>query len=131
MPPDQSAPDLSTVAALAQSPASKGENDAAAGSVALDEPQQMNLFDIPEPHAEVVRKLRLPAHSSAAAPIFMDEERVSGTNTMVVNTAEALRVLVKSLHDAGSFSLDTETTSEDPRSAELVGISCSMAAGEA
>jgi DNA polymerase-1 len=53
------------------------------------------------------------------------------TNTMVVDSEEALRVLIKSLYDAGHFALDTETTSEDPRRAQLVGISLAMAAGEA
>src|SRR5258708_6232439 len=44
---------------------------------------------------------------------------------------EALQVLVSSLRDAGVFALDTETTSDDIWHAELVGISCSMAPGEA
>src|SRR5262249_18000336 len=43
----------------------------------------------------------------------------------------ALQVLVKSLRDKGSFSLDTESTSEDPWHAQLVGISLSMEPGEA
>jgi DNA polymerase-1 len=35
------------------------------------------------------------------------------------------------MYDAGAFAFDTETTSEDPRHAKLVGISCSMAPAEA
>ena len=42
-----------------------------------------------------------------------------------------MQVLVKSLRDKGSFSLDTESTSEDPWHAQLVGISLSMEPGEA
>jgi DNA polymerase-1 len=38
---------------------------------------------------------------------------------------------LKSLRDKGSFALDTESTSEDPWHAQLVGISLSMAPGEA
>ncbi len=50
---------------------------------------------------------------------------------MVIDSEDALRVLSQSMRSAGAFALDTETTSEDPRHADLVGISLSMAAGEA
>ena len=91
---------------------------------------QPSLFGTLEPATEVVRKLRLPS-TAQSEPLFMDETDSYKTNTMIVNTEEALRVLVKSLRDAGSFALDTESTSGDPWHAELVGISLSMAAGEA
>jgi len=91
---------------------------------------QPSLFGALEPATEVVRKLRLPA-SPQAEPLFFDEKEAFKTNTFIVNTEEALQVLVKSLRDKGSFSLDTESTSEDPWHAQLVGISLSMAPGEA
>ncbi len=90
---------------------------------------QLNLFNLPEPATEVVRKLHLP--STSAEPLFLPDESARTTNTMIVDTEQALRVLVKSLRDAGTFAFDTETTSDDVWHAELVGISCSMAAGEA
>jgi DNA polymerase-1 len=91
---------------------------------------QPSLFGTLEPATEVVRKLRLPS-TPQGEPLFLDEKEAFKTNTMIVNTEEALQVLVKSLRDAGSFALDTESTSEDPWHAQLVGISLSMAPGEA
>ncbi len=107
------------------------QSSAQAVAVAEDAPAQLSLFDVEEPHTEVVRKLRLPTPANAVTPVFLENEDIPKTNTLVVDTEEALRVLMKSLVDTGYFALDTETTSEDPRRAELVGISCAMAAGEA
>ncbi|HEX9133512.1 MAG TPA: DNA polymerase I, partial [Ktedonobacteraceae bacterium] len=95
-----------------------------------DELMQPSLFGTLEPATEVVRKLRLPT-TQQGEPLFLDEKEAFKTNTMIVNTEAALQVLVKSLRDAGSFALDTESTSEDPWHAQLVGISVSMAPGEA
>ena len=104
---------------------------AQAVAVAEESPAQLSLFEVEEPHAEVVRKLRLPAPATSTTPIFLEDEDIQKTNTLIVDSEEALRVLIKSLLDTGHFAFDTETTSEDPRRAELVGMSCSMAAGEA
>lgn len=100
-----------------------------AAEVASDthEPVQLNLFGTAESPPETIRRLRLP--SVANTPFFIEDEKT--TNTMIVNTEEALQVLVNSLQNAGGFALDTESTSEDPWHAELVGISCSTAPGEA
>jgi DNA polymerase I len=95
-----------------------------------DELTQPTLFGELEPATEVVRKLRLPS-TAQSEPLFLDEKDSFKTNTMIVTTVEALQVLAKSLHDAGRFALDTESTSEDPWHAQLVGISFSMAPGEA
>ena len=97
-------------------------------------PVQLDLFDMPEASQEVVRKLRLPSVSRdpQEAPLRLIEEgSAKKTSTMIVNSEDALQVLIKSMYDAGKFAFDTETTSEDPWHASLVGISCSMAAGEA
>ncbi len=98
-------------------------------------PAQLSLFEMPEPTGEVVRKLRLPAVGQsgiAETPLFfMDKEDPKKTSTLVVNTPEMLRVLVSSLRGSGAFAMDTESTSEDPWQAELVGLSFAMAPGEA
>jgi len=96
----------------------------------VEELMQPSLFGTLEPAPEVVRKLRLPTIPQSE-PLFLDEKEGFKTNTFIVDTEEALRVLVKSLRDKGSFSLDTESTSEDPWHAQLVGISLSMEPGEA
>jgi DNA polymerase-1 len=100
-------------------------------AVQVEEPLQLNLFEMAEPHMETVRKLRLPGPAQENAVLFLDEKPAQQTNTMIITSEEALRVLVKSLYDAGSFAFDTETTSEEPRHASLVGLSLSMAPGEA
>jgi DNA polymerase-1 len=97
---------------------------------AQDELTQPTLFGALEPATEVVRKLRLPS-TAQGEPLFLDEKDSFKTNTMIVTTGEALQVLAKSLRDAGRFALDTESTSEDPWHAQLVGISLAMTPGEA
>ncbi len=89
---------------------------------------QLDLFGAEEQKREVVQRLRLP--SIASVPII-DEGTTKSTDTMIVQSKEALHVLIKSLRDTGTFALDTETTSDDPWHGELVGISISMAPGEA
>jgi DNA polymerase-1 len=105
-------------------------SDAQDSTDTVEELMQPSLFGTLEPAPEVVRKLRLPT-ASQAKPLFLDEKEAFKTNTFIVDTEDALRVLVKSLRDKGSFSLDTESTSEDPWHAQLVGISLSMEPGEA
>jgi DNA polymerase I len=107
-------------------------HEQSASAVALEDmPAQMSLFEVEMPHEEIVHTLHLPSLPGQRDGLFVDSEQVKQTNTMIVDTEEGLRVLIKSLTDAGSFAIDTETTSEDPRRAELVGISLSMAEGEA
>ncbi|HEY4387987.1 MAG TPA: 5'-3' exonuclease H3TH domain-containing protein, partial [Ktedonobacteraceae bacterium] len=102
-----------------------------AGAEAENEPTQLSLFEMTEPHTEVVHKLRLPALEQASTPLFLDEMTAAEhTNTLIVDSEDALRVLIKSLYDAGAFAFDTETTSDDPRHAGLVGFSFAMAPGE-
>ena len=101
---------------------------------AKSEPVQLDLFEASEANQEVVRKLRLPSVSRDPQEIplrLMEEGSAKKTSTMIVNSENALQVLIKSIFDAGKLALDTETTSDDPWHATLVGISLSMAAGEA
>jgi DNA polymerase I len=104
-------------------------------STDLDGPTQLSLFELSQPTNETVHKLRLPV-AGQGAPVetpllFMDQADTKKTSTMVVNTPEMLRVLVSSMRAAGAFAMDTESTSEDPWLAELVGLSFAMAPGEA
>ncbi len=116
---------------------SAGGQDAAVGEAVAGEqeegPQQLSLFEVPTAHAEHVQRLRLPSAVADRPTLFVeDQERAAQTtSTMIVNTEESLRVLIKSMEDAGQFAFDTETSSEEPRKAELVGMSFAMAPGEA
>ncbi|GCE20416.1 DNA polymerase I [Dictyobacter kobayashii] len=96
-----------------------------------EDPAQLSLFEVETPHEEVVHKLRLPGMPSPGSALLEDREAAKQTNTLIVNSEEGLRILVKSLADAGRFAIDTETSSDEPRHADLVGISLSMAPGEA
>ncbi|HEV2580856.1 MAG TPA: DNA polymerase I [Ktedonobacteraceae bacterium] len=101
-----------------------------------DAVMQPSLFGALEPPPETVRKLRLPSASSIAQSnpadlLFLDAKPSMQTSTMIVNSEESLRVLIQGIRSAGIVALDTESTSEDPWHAELVGISCAMAPGEA
>ncbi len=113
-------------------PSLSTDGSAAVESVASPvEPLQLSLFEVEEPHAEVVHRLRLPSVAEASTSLFLPETNPQQTSTMIVNSEEGLRVLIQSLNAAGSFAFDTETSSEDPRHAALVGISLAMAPGEA
>ncbi len=108
------------------------DSEQAQSTAASEEaPAQLSLFEVEVPHEEIVHTLHLPSLPSQTSGLFIDRDLVPQTNTMIVDTEEGLRVLIKSLVDAGSFAIDTETSSEDSRRAELVGLSFSMAAGEA
>jgi DNA polymerase-1 len=90
---------------------------------------QLSLFDIDDSPREVTHHLHFP--TPAQTILLLDRETRQQTNTMIVNTEESLRVLIKSLYEAGAFALDTETSSENPRLATLVGCSFAMAPSEA
>ncbi|MAG55807.1 MAG: DNA polymerase I [Planctomycetes bacterium] len=63
----------------------------------------------------------------ADGPVDDDVE----TTYTVVKTGDELEVLLSRLNDAPLYSVDTETTSLNPREARLVGFSFSMQTGEA
>jgi DNA polymerase I len=107
--------------------------------------QQLSLFDVRPVHAEVVHKLHLPPSvipSSHNVEIVPNAASVLGagpvpsvdsnaTNTQVITSEEGLQGLIKRIEAFGAIALDTETSSEDPRRAELVGISLAVTPGEA
>ncbi len=131
IPPDSTPSDTATILHPVHDPANGTTQENT--DVEDDEFAQLSLFDIAETQpTEVVRKLRLPTPTATpSVPVFLEDTSVQKTSTLIVDNEDALRVLVKSIYDAGIVALDTETTSENPHHAELVGISCSMAAGEA
>ncbi|MCZ2126765.1 MAG: DNA polymerase I [Anaerolineales bacterium] len=65
----------------------------------------------------------------APRPALAAEIKPSNIEVVIVNTDEALENLVKELSDADAISFDTETTSTEEMSAELVGISLAVEAG--
>jgi len=71
---------------------------------------------------------KLPQTEGAAAPV---EAKPPQGDYHIVNATPALDKLLKRLSTAKSFAVDLETTSLDPISAQLVGISFSPAPGEA
>lgn len=131
-PPNEAAEEKHTAR---QAAAVLAESRTTENSLALAGPTQLSLFDLPEPTSEVVHRLRLPL-AGQGQPVetpllFMDQADAKKTSTLIVNTPEMLQVLVSSLRRAGAFAMDTESTSEDPWQAELVGLSFAMAPGEA
>lgn len=133
-----SPPPMSAIALPTTNGGTTGGKQAAAVGVAARTREgltQPSLFGELEPAPGVVRKLRLPTITPGPRPqdtiLFIEEKDSFKTNTLIVNTEEALRILAQRLHDAGAFAMDIESTSEDPWHAQLVGLSFAMAAGEA
>lgn len=104
------------------------------------DPQQVeSLFRELEFRSLVDRLKNLKKAAPAAnqqLSLFGEEVRIVGDpapakiQVNTVRTRQQLHDLVAKLGQAGSFALDTETTSTDPMQAELVGISLAVAPGE-
>lgn len=62
---------------------------------------------------------------------FPESTDLSKKNYQAILDIRALSALVSRLVDAGSFALDTETTSKDPMRAKMVGLSFSLSPHEA
>ena len=62
---------------------------------------------------------------------FAEHKDEVETDYRLVVSEEDLEKMVRTLKESGSFAFDTETTSLDPMSAELVGLSFCCRAGEA
>ncbi len=75
--------------------------------------------------AEEASSQQMALFGKSAGPIAMQ----GSTETTIVDTAEALEALVKTLSQAKQIAFDTETTSTDPVTAALVGISLAVEPG--
>ncbi len=99
-----------------------------------DELMQPSLFEtIEDAPARQLRHPAMPQNGKAEEinALFIDAKESMQTKTTIVDDVEALQDLVQRMRRAGAFALDTETTSDDPWHAELVGMSFSMMPGEA
>lgn len=92
--------------------------------------EQLSMFAAREtmPVREVVHVERAGGTHVAN---LADEHAVQRTVTRIVQDEEALRALLEELRGAGTFAVDTETTSTDPLRAHLVGLSFASRPGEA
>jgi DNA polymerase I len=109
----------------------RGELEALEDQVVGD--QQLSLFSQDELQTLAEQDTNVPQPSlfGRLEPTVFPASPQGGTNTLIVDKQETLDVLVRSLQAAASFSFDLETDSVDEMSATVVGISCSMGAGEA
>ncbi|HEX6797225.1 MAG TPA: DNA polymerase I [Ktedonobacterales bacterium] len=93
---------------------------------------QLSLFAESDLQALEEQGVDLPPTSGfAVAPPRPRVEPTTGTNTLVIDTPEALDVLARSLESAPIFSFDLETDTTDEMLAHIVGLSFAMGPGEA
>jgi DNA polymerase-1 len=95
-------------------------------------PEQLSLFAQDEVAAQAEEGSEV-APPPAALPRIVAPGQAAPphTNTMLIDTDEALEILARSLRASGHCSFDLETTSEDPLASGIVGISVSMGKQEA
>ena len=80
----------------------------------------------------VINRLPGPAvNGQVAGADGLEEERTAGADYEAVRTGEQLEAMLAAMQEAGSFAFDTETTSLDPVSADLVGLSFAIDPGRA
>jgi len=86
----------------------------------------------PDPDAEELSEVfkKLDFQSLAAKVIAVEEDDVE-RDYVTIKTAKELKAMVAELVKAGTFAMDTETTSLFPMEAELVGASFSASEGRA
>lgn len=99
-----------------------------------DELMQLSLFEtIETAPAKQLRHPVIPQNDKTEEinTLFIDARESMQTKTTIIDNVEALQDLVQRMRRAFAFALDTETTSDDPWHAELVGISFAMTPGEA
>ncbi|HZU13117.1 MAG TPA: DNA polymerase I [Chloroflexota bacterium] len=89
--------------------------------------QQLSMFGdtAPARDIEVTTDDGGVSVTNTTAALSTSERGHGETVTRVVQDAETLQALVSELREAGSFAVDTETTSTDPLHASLVGFSFS------
>jgi DNA polymerase-1 len=95
-------------------------------------PAQLSMFALDEVAAQAEQGSEVAPPPAELPRIVVPTQATSPhTNTMLIESEEALLILARSLRASGHFSFDLETTSEDPLSAGIVGISLSMGKQEA
>jgi len=112
-------PAVSASQAPAQ-PGAQAEDDSAAQLSLFAEDE---LQALTEEGASLAPATSMPRAAVPAAP--------QTTNTLVIDTPEALDVLARALASAPLFAFDTETDTTDEMTANLVGLSFAIGAGEA
>jgi DNA polymerase-1 len=100
--------------------ATRAEDDGAAQLSLFAEDE---LQAITEEGTNITPGVSTPRATIPAAP--------QTTNTLVIDTPEALDVLARALASAPLFAFDTETDTTDEMTANLVGLSFAIGAGEA
>jgi DNA polymerase-1 len=115
---------MTTVAAPASQapaqPAAQAEGDGAA---------QLSLFA--EDELQAITEEGVSLAPGTSAPRLAIPAAPQTTNTLVIDTPEALDVLARALASAPLFAFDTETDTTDEMTANLVGLSFAIGAGEA
>ncbi len=121
--------------ALAELTGVRAESEAVMpGAELVTGDQQLSLFGEEELRELAEQDTNIPQISLISrldAATSSPDGPSGGTNTLIVDRLETLDVLIRSLQAAPIFSLDLETDTVDEMSAKIVGISCSMGAGEA
>ncbi len=104
-------------------------------TLAEDHDQQLSLFSTEELEQLAEQDTNIPQISLISRREEVDLSSPAtlpgSTSTLIVDRLETLNVLVRSLQASSIFSFDLETDTVDEMRAEIVGISCSMGAGEA
>jgi DNA polymerase I len=125
-----------TLPTAQSSPPGAGKPEVATGvtTAEQDELMQPSLFEtIETAPARQLRHPVIPQNGKAEEinTLFIDARESMQTKTTIIDDVEALQDLVQRLRRASAFALDTETTSDDPWHADLVGMSFAMTPGEA
>lgn len=100
--------------------AKKAEKEVEVKKAAKTQPLMGSLFDLDEPEDTVVEEYSILASSNTAPNDYY-----------LIDNQEKRADLIAKLANAKEFAVDTETTSIDPMTAELVGISISLKKNEA
>ncbi|HEY7094778.1 MAG TPA: DNA polymerase I [Ktedonobacterales bacterium] len=112
-----------TAAPASQAPAQSGTQAEEDGAAQLSLFAEDELQAITEEGVSLAPGTSMPRAAIPAAP--------QTTNTLVIDTPEALDVLARALASAPLFAFDTETDTTDEMTANLVGLSFAIGAGEA
>lgn len=102
-------------------------------TVCRDLPIELDLdrYRVQAPDGPETLRLFGELEFTKLVPEFLRPERPAGRDFEIVFEEKALRALAARMAAAGHVALDTETTSPMPMRARLVGLSFSLAAGEA